>query len=324
MRGDTITASTGPPRGSLRLTVAGLRIHCLIAGADGPAVMLLHGSAFDAAGVSFGATISVLAARCRVFAPDLPGFGESDPMPSGWGFAEHSAFLAPLLAELGLSRVALVGVSMGGGIALGFALDAPERIERLVLINSACLDDTLPGGRATWFGVHMPGVSALQWRVLASSQRLTRLMLQGAMPHRPAPPPIDLLDHVTRLLRKPHAAAAFREWERREVGWHGLRTCYVDRLSSLDVPTLVLHGADDPLIPIAVAERASRLLPNARLEVIPDCGHLAPLDAPEAVTRALSDFLLPVQQPHHNRRSELRLPIAHGTRSLRDGIDGGE
>lgn len=292
MRGDTI-APIGASCDALWLDVAGLRIHCLTAGTDGPAVMLLHGSAFDAAGVSFGATISVLAARCRVFAPDLPGFGESDPMPGGWGFAEQSAFLAPLLTALGLSRVALVGVSMGGGIALGFALDAPERVERLVLIDSACLDDTLPGGRATWFGVHLPGVSALQWRLLASSSRLTRWMLQGAMPHRAAPPSSDLLDHVMRSMRRPHAAATFRKWERREVGWHGLRTCYVDRLPELDVPTLILHGADDPLIPIAVAERASRLLRHAQIEIIPDCGHLAPLDQPEAVTRALSDFLLP-------------------------------
>jgi len=295
MRGDAIAAPTGPPRNALWLTVDGLRIRCLTAGTEGPAVMLLHGSAFDAAGVSFGATISVLAARCRVFAPDLPGFGESDPMPDGWGFAEHSAFLGPLLGALDLPHVALAGVSMGGGIALGFALDAPKRIERLALIDSACLDDTLPGGHATWFGVHMPGVSALQWRMLASSERLTRWMLQSAMPHRSEPVPPDLLNHVRRWMRQPHVAAAFRRWERREVGWRGLRTCYVDRLAGLDVPTLVLHGADDPLIPIAVAERASRLIRNARLEVIPDCGHLAPLDAPEAVTQALSAFLLPAQ-----------------------------
>ncbi|WP_407160540.1 alpha/beta fold hydrolase [Bradyrhizobium sp. STM 3557] len=55
--------------------------------------MLLHGSAFDAAGVSFGATISVLATRCRVFAPDLPGFGESDPMPDGWALRSIRLFL---------------------------------------------------------------------------------------------------------------------------------------------------------------------------------------------------------------------------------------
>jgi pimeloyl-ACP methyl ester carboxylesterase len=93
------------------LNVSGLRIHCLTAGAFGPAVLLLHGSAFDAAGVSFGSAISALATGCRVFAPDLPGFGESDLMPDGWGFAEYSAFLSPLMTELGLQRA-----SLGGGI----------------------------------------------------------------------------------------------------------------------------------------------------------------------------------------------------------------
>jgi pimeloyl-ACP methyl ester carboxylesterase len=275
------------------LEVSGLHIHCLTAGTSGPTVLLLHGSAFDAAGVSFGSAISALAAGCRVFAPDLPGFGESDPMPDGWGFTDYSAFLSPLLTELGLQRASLVGVSMGGGIALGFALEAPERVERLVLIDSACLDDALPGGRATWFGVHLPGLSALQWRMLASSRRLIRWMLQHAMPHQPEQVTSTLLDRVMKLLRKPGAAAAFRDWERREVGWRGLRTSYVDRLPALTVSTLILHGADDPLLPVAVAERASRLIRNSRLEVIPECGHLAPLDQPAAVTRALSEFLLP-------------------------------
>jgi pimeloyl-ACP methyl ester carboxylesterase len=99
---------------------------------------------------------------------------------------------------------------------------------------------------------------------------------------------------VMKLLRKPGAAAALRKWERREVGWRGLRTSYVDRLSSLTVSTLILHGADDALLPVSIAERASRLIRNSRLEVIPECSHLAPLDQPAAVTRALREFLLPV------------------------------
>jgi pimeloyl-ACP methyl ester carboxylesterase len=101
-----------------------------------------------------------------------------------------------------------------------------------------------------------------------------------------------LLDRVMKLLRKP-GAAALRKWERREVGWRGLRTSYVDRLPTLAVSTLIVHGADDSLLPLAIARRASGLIRNSRLEVIPECGHLAPLDQPAAVTRALSDFLLP-------------------------------
>jgi pimeloyl-ACP methyl ester carboxylesterase len=291
--GGVIAATGAPSCDALWLKVAGLRIHCLRAGTAGPAIVLLHGSGFDAAGVSFGTSLAALASRCRVYAPDLPGFGESDPMPRHWGFAEYSAFLAPLLEELELQHVSLVGVSMGGGIALGFALKAPNQIDRMVLIDSACLDDTLPGGRATWFLVHLPGVSTFQWRLLASSRRLMRWVVQGAMPHRSGQVSSAMLDRVMTSMRRPGAAAAFHAWERREVGWHRLRTSYVNQLPSLHVPTLILHGADDPLLPVAIAERACRLIPNAQLKVIPDCGHLAPLDQPDAVTRALEDFLLP-------------------------------
>jgi pimeloyl-ACP methyl ester carboxylesterase len=103
----------------------------------------------------------------------------------------------------------------------------------------------------------------------------------------------ERLDRVMRHLRRPGAGVAFCKWERQEVGWRGLRTSYVDQLPALSVSTLILHGANDPLLPVAVAERAHRLIRRSRLEVIPDCSHLAPLDQPEAVSRALKTFLQP-------------------------------
>jgi pimeloyl-ACP methyl ester carboxylesterase len=108
----------------------------MIAGSSGPAVVLLHGAGRDEAGLSLGSAMIALADRCQVFAPDLPGFGDSDPMPAGWGFAEYSAFLGPLFDALRLPRASLAGLSMGGGIGLGFALRAPERVEKLALIDS--------------------------------------------------------------------------------------------------------------------------------------------------------------------------------------------
>jgi 2-hydroxy-6-oxonona-2,4-dienedioate hydrolase len=126
----------------------------------------------------------------------------------------------------------------------------------------------------------------------AGEQPTTRWVLRRAIPHQPDHVTATLLDRVMKLLRKPGAATAWRNWERREVGWHGLRTSHLDRLPMLAVSTLILHGADDSLLPVAVAERACRLIRNSRLEVIPACGHLAPFDQPAAVTRALSEFLL--------------------------------
>jgi len=176
---------SGSPVKQIRLSVKGLRIRCLIAGVSGPLVLLLHGAGLDAAGVSLGSAMIALADTCRVFAPDLPGFGESDPMPAGWGFAECSTFLFPLFDALDLRRASLVGVSMGGGVALGFALQAPDRVERLALINSACLDDAIPGGRMAWFLVHIPALNVIGWWFLRSSRHLMRWALLREMRYRP-------------------------------------------------------------------------------------------------------------------------------------------
>ena len=287
-------AESGSPIKPIRLSVSGLQIRCLTTGVSGPPVLLLHGAGLDAAGLSLGSAMITLADSCRVFAPDLPGFGESDPMPAGWGFVECSAFLGPLLDALSLPRASLAGLSMGGGVALGFALQAPDRVERLALIDSACLDGAIPGGRLTWFFAHMPGLNLLGWWFLRSSRTLMRWALLRHMRHRPDLVTPMLVDDLMRLARKRYAGAAFRQWQRREITWNGLRTYYVNRLSQIAIPTLILHGENDRLLPVAIAQRAHRLIRNSQLEIIPDCGHLAPLEQPGAVNRALHQFLQPI------------------------------
>jgi pimeloyl-ACP methyl ester carboxylesterase len=289
-----LASESGSPVKQVWLIVSGLRIRCLIAGVSGPPVLLLHGAGLDAAGLSLGSAMIALSGSYQVFAPDLPGFGDSDPMPRDWGFAELSSFLSPLLDALGLSSASLVGVSMGGGVALGLALQAPHRVDRLALIDSACLDGAIPGGRLTWFLVRVPGLNRVGWWLLKSSRHLMRWTLLRAMRHRPDLVTPMLIDELMRLVRKRRAGAALRRLQRREISWRGLRTNYVNRLPQITIPTLILHGENDRLLPVTIAERAHRLIRNSRLEVIRHCGHLAVLEQPEAVNRALRDFLQPV------------------------------
>ena len=287
-----MASQTLPLRRDLWFDVNRLRIHCLKAGSRGRTVLILHGGGLDAAGLSFRKTIPVLAEHHRVFAPDWPGFGQSDPMPITWRVEECVDFVGELLDALGLMRTSLVGVSMGGAFALGFALRAPERVERLVLVDSAGLGNEIPGGLLSYFKVRLPLLDELSWALLVGSRTLARRTLCAALANREQVLSEDMLDEIIRLSRRAGAGAAFRQLQRSEYQWRGMRTNYLDRLSEVKVPTLLVHGMEDRLVPVRWAERAHNLMKNSKIEIIPECGHLPPVEQPELFNRIIRGFLL--------------------------------
>jgi pimeloyl-ACP methyl ester carboxylesterase len=133
-------------------------------------------------------------------------------------------------------------------------------------------------------------------RMVLSEKQPARNAVGAITPHA-APARLrapKLIDDLIGLARKHRAGAAVLQLQRLEVTWNRLRTNYVNRLPEIAIPTLILHGEDDRLLLVPIAERAHHLIPNSRLEIIPDCGHLAPLEQPEAVNRALCEFLHPI------------------------------
>jgi len=101
-----------------------------------------------------------------------------------------------------------------------------------------------------------------------------------------------MLDEIVRLGRRAGAGAAFRQLQRSEYRWRGMRTNYLHRLSEVKVRTLLVHGTKDPLVPVGWAERAHHLMKYSKLELIPECGHLPPVEQPELFNRIIRDFLL--------------------------------
>ncbi len=288
--GDT----TGVSVGDCWLDVAGRRVHYLTAGDSGsPVVLVLHGGGVDAAGFSFRETIPALAHRFRVIAPDWPGYGASAPPPSAWGIAEYVTFLGQLLDRLEVERASLVGLSLGGGIALGTALQSPERVDRLVLVDSYGLGRDLSAPLASYLFVHLP-LNELSWtlvRASVRSRRLARLELRAILPCHPERVTEQLVDEYVRLLRRPGVGSAWIQFQRREVQWLHYRTSFLDRLREVEVPTLLVHGAQDPAVPVAWSERAHHLIPRSQLAIIPESGHVPPLEQPRAFTDAVLGFL---------------------------------
>lgn len=273
------------------LELDGLRIHYFTGGDQGSPVVLLHGGGSDSALLSWRLTIEPVAERYRVFAPDWPGHGESDIPRGKCTTGYYLGFLRRLLDTVFPGQpVGLVGISLGGAVALGFTLECPERAGRLVLVDSYGLGDRAPWHTLSYFFVHIPLLNELSWVLLRYSRTMLRSSLRGVI-RNPGRISQELVEEVAALVSKPGAGAAFRSWQRSELGWGGLRTNYVSRLPEITLPTLIVHGADDTLVPRAWAERAHRLIRHSQLCVIPDCGHWLPREKPEDFNRMLLDFL---------------------------------
>ncbi len=265
----------------------GLRIRYLSAGnPENPPVVLLHGGGLDSAGLSWKRAIPALADDFRILAPDLPGYGRSDPPDEPVTMEYYVSVLDRFLDALGLDAPALVGISMGGGIALGFALDHPDRVSRLSLVDSYGLGGTLPGGPLAYLFTRL-GLTGLVFALLARSQRATRLTLRALSAGSPDD---ELVSEAVAELRR-HGGTAWEEFQRSEVMPGGLRTNYVGRLPDLAVPTLLIHGERDPIVPVSWAVRAGTLIPDATVRVVPNCGHMPPREKPDEFEEILRSFL---------------------------------
>lgn len=273
-----------------RTDVGGFELRYLRAGESGSPVLLLHGGIIDAAHVSWGEAIEPLAEEHRVFAPDLLGYGYSAAPDIPYSTKRHVSVIEGFMDAVGLDRAGVAGVSMGGGIGIGLALRAPDRVSRLVAVSSHGLGRELPNGRLTYLLSRQEMTTRISVALLARSRAAARAGLEGLVADQASVTP-ELVDQVQSLARRPHAGRAYRRWRKSEVGPGGFRTEYTDRLGGLDAPTLFVHGAEDEIFPSEWAERAAARTENGESWILENCGHLVPREHPGALNERLLRFL---------------------------------
>jgi len=224
-------------------------------GGDGEPLVVTHGGGGGARG--WLQNVTALCENYKIYVPDLPGFGGSQLMDGDYGIPEFADFLEDFIRSLGLERFHLVGHSLGGGIALSYALKYPNRISKLVLINSLCLGKEM----ALWVRFlstsaffRSLGVAAVA--VLRAVKWLVNSVYAPLKFVNPLPPVnIHLGERITTLKEQ--------------------TTVLVSQLSGLMVPTLVVWGAKDGIVPVSQAYAAARLIPNCQLHVFEGGGHSA-------------------------------------------------
>ena len=278
-----------PPVRSRQVSLHGHLINYLEAGRRGPVLLLIHGIAGRAA--QWRPVMQLLGHRFRVIAPDLLGHGASAKPRGDYSLGAYAVTQRDFLIALGVERATVVGHSFGGGVAMQLAYQFPTFCERLVLIGSGGLGKevnlllrlaTLPGSE--WV---LPLIA--HERVIAKGAALSARLGRAG---------INLGGDLAEIARS-YASLADRETRtafihtaRGVMDFDGQRVSALDRLYlAEDIPTLLIWGARDPVIPAKHGRAAQEAMPSSRLEVMADAGHFPQLDQPAVLAGLLAGFI---------------------------------
>jgi pimeloyl-ACP methyl ester carboxylesterase len=273
---------------------------------SGPALLLVHGLACDS--TTWDKVIAPLAERFTVIAPDLLGHGASDKPDADYSLGGYANGMRDLLTVLGIDTVTVVGHSFGGGVAMQFAYQFPERTERIVLISTGGLGPevtrvirflTVPGsGAATSVATLRP------WRPLIAGG-LRALSRTGLAATRD----LDEVSDIYTAFADPAHRRAVQRVTSHVLNWRGQFVTMTDRSYLARVlPVLVIWGADDRVIPVTHAETA-RMNAWADVHVLADTGHFPHKDHPEEFVRLVDEFVATHEPARYHRgrwRSMLR------------------
>ncbi|HEY9311688.1 alpha/beta fold hydrolase [Williamsia sp.] len=254
----------------------------------GDVLLLIHGMAGSSA--TWRAVVPSLARTHRVIAPDLPGHGESGKPRGDYSLGSFAATLRDLLRELDIGKVTVIGQSLGGGVAMQFTYQHPEYCERLVLIGSGGL-----GPDVNWMLrlLAAPGAELVlpiiaPKPVLAAGNKV-RSWLNSAGIQAPR---ADETWRSYSSLNDREARQAFLRTLRSVVDHRGQAVSAMNRLYlNSEMPTLLIWGEADKIIPVAHGYAAHEAIPSSRLEVLAGVGHYPHAEAPAKVVDILTDFL---------------------------------
>jgi 2-hydroxy-6-oxo-octa-2,4-dienoate hydrolase len=274
-----VTTTTRPETGNT-IVANGIRTNYLETGTGAP-VVLVHGSGPGVtAYANWRLTLPALGARLRCLAPDIVGFGYTErPAGIAYDVQVWADQVLGLLDALGLERASVVGNSFGGAIALRLAARHPDRVERLVLMGSV--------------GVPFPITEGLDavWGYEPSPENMRRIMDYFAYSRE------LVTDELAEVRYRASIEPGFQEsfaamFPAPRQRWVDALATSDDEIRQLPHETLIVHGRDDRVIPLATSLRLLELMDRAELHVFGRCGHWTQIERADAFNELLLDFLL--------------------------------
>ena len=292
-------------------SVAGLRQHQLTAGGGPlsiyeagdvgrPTVVMLHGAMYDESRFIWDQLFPYLSSSYHVFAVDTPRHGQSRPWD---GKLDHSRLMDILddgLEQLGLQRFSLIGLSMGGGLAIGYSSLHPDKLQSLVLFEPGGLSDTTVSQHfIVWLYTKIPGFHRMLSKKYAKGsdaeimKMLESVYVGGTKPRDPQRLLPILKDEIQGKFL--NGESDMDDWQSDLIGPLRMKWNLLDRIPLLRCPSLWLRGAESELVKQEEMERAVALAQSggmpAQLELFQNAGHLLPLEQPELANAAVKRFL---------------------------------
>lgn len=262
---------------------------------SGPPVVLIHGMVNSSR--HWREVALRLAERHTVIAPDLIGHGDSATPRGDYSLGAHAAAIRDLLVAIGVGPATIVGHSLGGGVAMQYFWQFPERVDRLALVSSGGLG---PEVAPMLRGAALPGATTLL-RLGTSRRTLAGLARAARQLEARGSKRAIYLRAVIRALGPLEDAGgreAFLGTLRSVIDFHGQRVSAVDRLYLLGpVPSLIVWGERDRTIPLEHGRSAHELIPGSRFVTLPRAAHFPHLEDPEGLSGALIDFIA-ATRPH--------------------------
>src|SRR6476469_4606949 len=282
---------------------------------SGPPLLLLHGIGNSAQ--TWAGVVDQLATSFTVVAPDLLGHGSSDKPRADYSIAGYANGMRDLLSVLDIERVTVVGHSLGGGIALQFAYQFPQLVDRLILVgaggvtkdvNFALRIASLPMGSEALALLRLP----LVLPALQAVGRIAGLAIGSTGLGRDIPEMLRILED----LPEPTASSAFARTLRAVVDWRGQVVTMLDRCYLTEsVPVQLIWGSHDSVIPVSHAQLAPAEMPGSQLEIFEGSGHFPFHDDPDRFVEVVERFIDSTDPAVYDQeflRSLLRAGISEG------------
>ena len=271
-----------------QININGLSIRYWEAGTEGLPLVLLHGTGESSLDWSW--VIPKLAEKYHVYAPDFPGTGDSSKPIREYSLDYLTQFVTDFVQVLNLERIIIAGNSLGGLVSMRFSLSHPEKVAALILVDSSGLGQaihpllstlTIPGyGDVVIQGAKTP------WGSMLRSRSRSLVIFNN-----PAKIPAEWYADQERLAQTYGYLEANLSTLRAQLHPWGQCAVMLDKLKHLKMPTLLIWGMNDLIVPKSHAEAAVKRLPQGKMVLIPNCGHIPNVECPEQFTDAVLEFL---------------------------------